>query len=149
MTWGSTAPQAIQTIVAALQAALPGVVVQRGPVVSDDPAVESVSVAYAEGADPAVEGSFTDESRVADKESYVIRCVIGVRNGDADVTAAENRAFELLGAVGTALRANHTLNDLVLLAHPGDWSMPQEQNDLGATAALAFDIDIDAYTIIT
>lgn len=148
MTWGSTAPTAIGRIVTALQTALPTVDVDNGPIVSDDPALEGVSIGYQNADTPAVGGQFASEgyTSIPNREKYTVNCALTVRNGDSDNLAAQLRAFVLLGAVGAALAADHTLAELVLDAHVGEWELTQTQTNTGANARLLFGIDVDAYT---
>lgn len=155
MSWSSSCPGALAGLLAALRrsAALSGVLVTRGMGVTDPGALEVVSVGFsgspgdvgAADAQLAQEGTGGDPSR----ERYTIRCAIGVASGDEDeagITAAEERAFALLGACGEAIRADGTLGRAVMSAFISSWSLDSGQVSGGARADLRFEVSVDAYT---
>lgn len=148
MTWGSTAPVAVGTLNTRWTAALTGVVVLTGPVVSTATTLEGVNIAYQDVRSPSMQGRFSPEGYGAlpQREGYTINNLITVRIGSKDVVAAQNRAFALLGLIGLDLAADQTLGGIALSAHLGDWEMDETQTNTGANARLVFGVDIDAFT---
>lgn len=151
MTWASTVPDAIDGLLAALRgsAALDGVAVFDGPVVSGSTAMEVITVGYTGGEDEdsvdateAIAGLSVQQSR----ERYVVRCAASVRNGSADMTAARTRAYELLGYIGHALAADKTLGGAVMKATLGAHVLRQAQDSRGAVATVVFEVAVDAMT---
>lgn len=149
MTWGSTAPLAAATLTERWTAALAGVVVIRGPVVSTSTTLKGVNVAYQDANTTAYEGRFDPAGYAAlpSQEQYTINCLITVRNGGKDAVGAETEAFTLLGLIGGDLAADQTLAGLALSARLGEWAMGTTQTNTGANARLVFGVDIDAFTI--
>lgn len=151
MTWASTAPAAIAGLVATLggSAVLDGVAVFDGPVVNGSTAVEVITVGYTGGEDEdsadateAIAGLSVQQSR----ERYVVRCAASVRNGSADMAAARNRAYDLLGYVGEALAGDKTLSGAVMKAMLGAHTLRQAQDSRGALATVVFEVAVDAFT---
>lgn len=148
MTWGSTAPLAVQAFTTRWAAALGGVTVISGPVVSTATTLEGVNVAYQDANTAAIEGQFTPEGYGAlpEREDYTVNNLITVRDGSKDAVAAQTRAFTLLGLIGADLAADHTLAGLILSAHIGAWAVGTTQTNTGGNARLLFGVVIDAFT---
>jgi hypothetical protein len=151
MTWASTVPDALNGLLVALRgtAALDGVAVFDGPVVSGSTAMEVITVGYTGGEDEdsadATE-AITGLSVQQQRERYTVRCAASVRNGSADLAAARNRAYELLGYVGGALAADKRLGGAVMMASLGAHQLRQAQDSRGALATVVFEVAVDAMT---
>lgn len=152
MAWMSTIPDAVDALVAAFRAApgLSGVKVFDGPVVTASGQMEAVTVGdVGDQEDPtAVEGQNTREGLAAtrDREQYTIRCAVLVLNGAGDASAARRRAYQLLGEIGEVLAADQRLGGAVMIAQLGSSTLSQDQDETGATATVAFNVEVDAFT---
>lgn len=149
MAWQSTLPTALDALVSMLRADL-GSIVWDGPEVRDAAALEAVFVGHTGGDEGTAASGAMSQPGLAlqpDREQYAISCAASVLNGASDITAARNRAYELLAAVGAVLTANHTLGGVVMSAQLGEWSLEQQQiQELGAYASITFDVDVEAFT---
>ena len=152
MTWTPTlGPVLARLKVIWLAAAIGDADVIRGPTVGVG-ADGVLTIAYQDETLPQVgDGTSSTEGFVGNpsRETYSINCAAGVINGDGDIEAATDAACALWAAAGTALVADPHLNDLVLHADMGEWSLQLTQAADGAQAIVLFNVDIDAYTIIT
>lgn len=157
MSWASTCPAAIAGLLVAFRrsAALapPDVLVTRGMGITDPDANAVVSVGFSgsPGDEGAAEAQLTGDGAgaVRDREQYAIRCAIGVTSGDEGEdgrTAAEERAFALLGACGDAISADRTLNRAVMSARIASWSLDGGQVSDGVLVVIRFSVAIDAFT---
>lgn len=155
MSWASTCPAAITGLLAALSRspALSGVKVTRGAGITDPDAAEVVSVGFSGSPDDesAADAQLAQEGPggAPDREQYVIRCAIGVVSGDEGddgLTAAQERAFVLLGACGEAIRGDGKLGGAVMSAFISSWSLEGGQVSGGVRAAIRFGVSVDAYT---
>lgn len=150
MSWASTAPAAIDALVAALQASpdLARVGLRDGPRVVMDGRQEVVSIGYVDS-ETAVDGSLAAEGMDSEpsRESYSIHCAVWAQRGGGDISAARTRVYQMLADIGGILAADPTLGVPVLSARIGSVSLTQRQaTGQGAVARIEFDVDIDAYT---
>ncbi|MGH3096947.1 MAG: hypothetical protein ACRDMV_13230 [Streptosporangiales bacterium] len=150
MDWQSTAPTAIDALVALWQGntTLSGLVLD-GETRKDTGKNAAVFVGYQGDEDATVaSGRFSKESLVVSpsREGYSIHCAITAVNGGGNISSARARVYELFAACGAALFSDHTLGGAVMSAAIGEWSLTMPQTDRGVVAALAFNVDIDAYT---
>jgi hypothetical protein len=161
MAWASTVPAAIAGLVAALKAQeLPGVEVYDGPAVSESTALEVIMVgftgetmsrtgAYPEPEQPEIDVTSTLDGNLAllpVREQYPIRSLIAVLNGAQDVTAATERAYELLAAVGSAVAADKKLGGAVAMATLGNHATTRSQTSRGALVSMMFEVMCDGWT---
>lgn len=152
MSWASTCPAAIAGLLAALRrtAALSGVLITNAAGITDLDAREVISVGFDPAGGPAAQAQVTREGAGGpDRERYPIRCAIGVTSGDegeAAIAAAQERVFELLGAVAGAVKADPQLGGAVMSAWVSSWSLAQAQFKGGVTATLRAEVTVDAYT---
>lgn len=146
MAWGSTAPAAIAGLVATLQAGMTTKVLDSA-VVSDAAGQEVVNVGWQTEDQPSVDATVDQEGYGGqpDRERYTINNAVRVLNA-RDVVAARARAFELLGQVGAAIKADHTLGGSVMRAGISAWSFEAQQGRGGALATILFGVDCDAFT---
>lgn len=149
--WTSSVPDALDALVAALQAApgLAGVAIFDGPVVTASGQLEAVMVGLGDQEDPtAVEGQNTREGLAAapDREQYGIRCAAIVCDPGGDISAARRRAYQLLGVVGGVLAADQRLGGTVMIAQLGSSTLSQDQDETGALATIAFTVEVDAFS---
>lgn len=150
MSWASTVPDVITDLQARFAAALPATLVVVGPQVTQTGDLEAITIGPATDTDPvSAEGETAVEGFAGqpNRETYTVTCQVAVRNGDArQMPAATARAFELLAGCGQALAADPKLGGLVLVAHPGTWSLSQRQDTRGALSVLTFTVAVEAYT---
>jgi hypothetical protein len=152
MTWGSTVPDALAALVAALQAApdLAGVGIVDGPVVANASAKEVITIGREDEntSTVAIEGEFTLDGMAVSpsREGYSINCGASVIKGSADIAGARTRAYELLAAVGGVLAADPTLGGAVMNARLGIHHLTQRATQRGIVASVAFAVDCDAFT---
>jgi hypothetical protein len=147
MAWGSTAPAVITGVVATLDAAVDARVLDT-TIVSDASTSETVNIGYQNDDQPAIEAQVNLEGQGAnpDREQYTIHCAVRVQKSK-DIVAARQRAFDLLGQCGAAIKANKTVGvPGVLMAHISGWALLPQLGRTGALATVLFDIDIDAFT---
>jgi hypothetical protein len=83
------------------------------------------------------------------REQYSINCAAGAVDGDGDIEVVTNAACALWAVAGFAVVTNPRLDDLVLHASIGAWTLQLSQAADGAQAMVLFNVDIDAYTITT
>lgn len=146
----SAVPGAITQLLAILGAAagLSGVEVIDGPPVGDMSATEFVAVGWQPDGEESVQilQDFNAAGARTRDEDFAILCWLDTWTGDSDVSARRVRAFELLAAVETAIRASGssptapTLNGSVLWAHLTNAALKQANTDQGVRAGIAFTI---------
>lgn len=148
--WGSSVPDAIDALVLILkQAGLEDCDVVDGLAVEGSSRTAALTVGAGSNDDPtAVDGTSAHEGLALgrDREQYGIRCVLEVVDGSGDLPATRRRAYALLGVVGGALAANPTLNGVVLMAGIGTHGYAQDQDERGASAVIAFTVDVDSFS---
>ncbi|MEU7032731.1 hypothetical protein ABZ958_03470 [Streptomyces sp. NPDC046237] len=146
----SAAPAAVDALLAILRAD-PGLVEVR--IVDGPPSVNfterhRIYVGWAPGAEQAVEiqQEWAAAGARRRNEAGAIYCYIETRAGDKDMALRRVRAFEILAAVETALRATDTapdaptLNGSVLWAETTVGSLFQESSDTESLAGLNFTV---------
>ena len=154
MSFASTAPAVIPALIAAWTTALPGTTIRDANPVSGSAELEAITVGWnPDVTEPAITGAFsavnTQFLGSPLEEQYSIRSAIVVLNGNSDIVAARTRAFQLLAGVGGAIVPDITLGSVVMRASLGAWElMPYKQDSSGATATIAFDVDIYAFTTV-
>lgn len=117
MTTTSRAPAVIDALVALFEnaAALDGVKVIDGPVVTNDPLHKAVFVGY--DGDPEVDGgeavTFSQDwasiGQKAKDETFTVTCAVAVWKGSTKVKPVRDLAYALLAAVENTLRADPSL----------------------------------------
>jgi hypothetical protein len=146
----SAAPDAVGALLAILRAspALEGVHIVDGPPSVNLTERHRIYVGWSPGAEAAVDivQQFASAGARTKDEDASIACYAETRAGDKDMGLRRTRAFELLAAVETALRATDaapeapTLNGTVLWSGLTAGSLLQEQGDTGALAGLVFTV---------
>lgn len=116
MTTASRVPAVLDTLVARFDAAaaLDGVRVVDGPIVTSEPLHEAVYVGY--DGDPDGGGDAVDFQQQwaaigqkAKDETFTVTCAVVVWRGSTTVRPVRLRAFEVLAAVEDVLRADPSL----------------------------------------
>ena len=161
VSYTSTVPAAVAGLVAALGTwpGLEGTEVHDGPKVTSSKALEVIAVGWTgermarTGAYPDPVGPEADVTVTVDglsltrvHEQYPVRCLIAVRNGAKDVTAATGRAYQLLSQCGAAVAADKTLGGAVAMASLGSHQVTRDQDQRGAEATIVFEVNCDAWT---
>ncbi|MEV3980801.1 hypothetical protein [Nonomuraea sp. NPDC049758] len=150
MTTTSRIPQAIDNLLALLQAApgLDGVKVIDGPLVTSDPLKEAVFVGF--DGDPDGEGQAVEFTQTwasigqrSRAETFTIRCAVAVWRGSIKVRPVRVRAFEVLGVVEDVVRASPDLG----LPPPtvtafASGSLVLDQRSTGLECRIPFDIAV-------
>jgi hypothetical protein len=151
---GTTAPDAIDALVALLTAAYTAqesdFVVTDGPTGEAAFTLEALAVGTEddEAGQPGADAAPTPEGAALMRDLYSINCeltVLGDANEIESFGPVRRRVFALFALAKAALAANHTLDGLVLRATVGQWSLIQRRTDRGPAARIQFAIDIDAY----
>jgi len=127
---------------------LAGVEIVDGPPIIDLSNPDLVFIGWQPGEDQAatLTQSFNGAGARTRDEDFVITCYAEARSGDTDIAAQRVRAFALVGAVETALRATNelpeapTLNGTVLWAHLTAGNLTQAQTKAGAVVGVAFSV---------
>ena len=140
----STIPATIDALVALFDGAIAGVDVHDGPAVASNH-MDHLSIGYAGRDNPE---AVTWEQTVAGiragshprDEVFFVSCVINSGSGDAVMSTRRNRAFEILGEIETALRANPSLGFSTFSAQVADGSLLQDLDESGMFAGLVFRI---------
>lgn len=149
----SAIPGAMAALVSILAAALPGVSVFDGWSVEDNSALpDCVWVGWRPDSDDSVlfTQAFNSAGARTRDEKFQILCYAEAWSGDTDVLARRTRAFELLAAVETALRATvvgpnkPTLNGTVLWAELTAGAIRPIQDDRGLRVGIPFVISCQA-----
>lgn len=146
----SAAPAAVDALLTILRAspALTDVHIVDGPPSVNLTERHRIYVGWSPGADASIDisqGFASAGARTRDEDAN-IACYVETRAGDKDMALRRGRAFELLAAVETALRATDaapeapTLNGTVLWSGLTAGSLIQEQGDKGALAGLVFTV---------
>ncbi|ARF75683.1 hypothetical protein B7C62_28075 [Kitasatospora albolonga] len=145
----SAVPAAIDALLAILRAApaLGGVRVIDGPPGVNFTEKDRIYIGWSPASEQAVEiqQRFASAGARLRDEDAAITCYIETRRGDKDMSLRRSRAFEMLAAVETALRATGaapaapTLNGSVLWAELTAGSLVQVQ-DNGAMSGLVFTV---------
>lgn len=145
----SRVPAAVDALLAILDAsaALDGVSIVDGPPTTNLSDSDHVFVGYQPGAESSVTlaQNFNSAGARTRDEDFTIACYAESRSGDTDMQARRSRAFALVAAVETALRATDaaptapTLNGTVLWAHLTAGNLMQGQSQ-GAQAGVEFTI---------
>lgn len=143
-------PSAVATVADALIAnwtALPGL---TGVEVVDGPRPEAPGpgdlVVLGHNGDPesTAEVTVTQELASLDGssrwETGVVPCCVVSQSGDTDLSARRARAFALLAAIETSVRADLTLGGLVLSAQITSAGARQLQNGAGSAVVVPFEI---------
>ena len=151
MAWGSSVPAVLTALVQRLQTApdLAGVTVWDGPVMDGSQPLAAITVGLTgDGEALAVEGQDAREGLGASRsrEQYTVHCLLEVRNGSENLTAARTRVFALLAAVAGVLAASPRLDGAAASVQPGSWSYSQAQDSSGVLATIALGVDVEAYT---
>lgn len=79
-------------------------------------------------------------------ESYTVSCAISCARGGTDQRAVRNRAFELLGALESALAADPSLGGEVLTALVSTVELAQtddQEASAGRTATVVFEVAVE------
>lgn len=153
MAWSSSVPAAITGLVAAFTASpqigVAGVPVRDGPELVSGTDTEAVAVGYTgDQNEDVVTGTASPEGMgtTPDRERYAVTCAIEVIDPGSDLAAARARAYQIHGACGAAIAADHTLGGAVLRASIGMGSLQQQMTTGGALARLVFPVNVDAFT---
>lgn len=144
----STAPDALDRIVALARLALPGVqVLDGGPI--RDFADDGMAFGYTPNfGDDVVVDTRTQEmmSGDPDRENYDITCLAWSWKGtETDQRKVRVRAYELVDAIAAELAKDQMLGGLVLRARVSSTNLSQEQTTKGAAATVRFTINVSAY----
>ncbi|MER7814081.1 hypothetical protein [Streptomyces sp. NPDC096153] len=151
----SRVPAAVDSLLAILRAApaLEGVRVVDGPEPVNQTERHRIYIGWQGGeGGPAVSllQDFNGAGARTRDEDFTISCYAETRGGDKDMAVRRTRAFELVAAVETALRATDaapeapTLNGTVLWAHLTTGDLTQDQTTNGALAGVAFTVSCRA-----
>lgn len=150
----SRVPAAVDALVALCRAstALAGVDIVDGPPIIDLSNPELVAVGWqpADGASVTLTQDFASAGARRRDEDFTIACYAEARSGDTDIASRRTRAFELVAAVETTLRATNeapeapTLNGTVQWAHLTAGDLVQEQATTGAIVGLNFTVTCHA-----
>lgn len=149
MAWASTAPGAIDALVSLSTTAVAPTTVFDGPVPGNSGLQEAVTIGFEDEDIPAVveaDVNLEGLGGARDREQYAITCKVEVARGTGNVAAARTRAYELLGTLGAALKANQGLGGVVHRAWVGAHVLRQMQDTRGAVAEIRFTVDVDTYT---
>lgn len=161
VSYVSTVPAAVAGLAAALRAwpGLAGTEVHDGPEVTASKALEVIAVgwtgermsrtgAYPDPVGPEAEVTVTVDglSLTRVREQYPVRCLVAVRNGAKDITAATGRAYQLLSQAGATVAADKTLGGAVAMAVLGSQQLTRAQDQRGAEAVIVFEVSCDAWT---
>lgn len=146
----SRVPAAVDALVSlcTTSTALAGVTIIDGPPIIDlsNPDIVAIGWQPAEGASVALTQEFASAGARTRDEQFTITCYAEARSGDTDIASRRIRAFELVAAVETALRATDaapmapTLLGTVLWAQVTAGDLVQEQATTGAIVGLAFTV---------
>lgn len=140
----STIPAAIDGLIAVLAASpdLKSVKIIDGQPTTETPK-DFVAVAYAEDGD-AVSGMQEPASlgNLRRSETYEITCMVSAWNGGTVMKSVRDRAFEIFGAVETAVRAGGTLDGSVTFADISRIGLSQYQTEQGAVADIMFSVAV-------
>lgn len=149
----SRVPAAVDALVALCRAspALAGVEIVDGPPIIDlaNPDVIFIGWQPSDGTAVTFAQDFNAAGARTRDEEFGITCYAEAHSGDTDITARRVRAFELLAAVETALRATDaaptapTLNGAVLWAHLTAGTVTQAQSQ-GALVGVEFTVSCRA-----
>jgi hypothetical protein len=145
----STIPAALDAMLAAFRAALPGVQVLDGPDVADWED-ELVIVGWSEQLPSVAVDLARQSAGVDDRETYDVACHISVVSGDTVLRPPRLRAFELFDSLVAELRRDQTLGGVVMRARPAVVDLDQvqlegEETAGGASVALTFVVSCDAF----
>jgi len=148
MSWASSGPAAMAALAATFKTIPLNGEVRDGPEVGDSAAWEVITVGYVgPDDDTAVEASSTPGGLgMREREQYTVNCAVAVVNGDEDIRAARQRAFDLLAQCGLRLAADPKLAGSVMKAEISSWSLREDMATGGAHARLRFGVGIDAFT---
>lgn len=149
MAWASTAPDAIAALVSLVKAQLDPSSVLDGPTPGNSALQEAVTVGFEDEDVAAVVEAETPTEGLGgnpDRERYSITCKAEVLRGSGHIADARARAYELLGVVGAAVKANQALGGAVVRAWVGTHVLRQMQDQRGARAEVRFTVDVDTYT---
>jgi hypothetical protein len=154
MAWGSAAPAAKAKLVVIVGGRVAALAIPTG---SDRPQVrdgaqpgsqgtkEAVVLGYRGGDRPSAEAALVAATSNSDLEQFTINNAVMILKA-RDLVAAEARAFELLGVVGAAVKADSTLGETVMRSWVSSWELDPEPDAAGALVVLLFGITCDAYT---
>lgn len=147
----STIPAVIDAIVAAVTRTLPGVRIIDGHPPKDlEDADDIVCIGFTgRVGEPAVVSTITREQMATDpsRESYTISNIAASWAGEQDdPKLVRDGAYALVDGVVASLAGDATLERLVARIMVSTEAVAQEQTTKGATATVAFDIHIDAWT---
>jgi len=150
MTWQSTAPAALDALVA-LAEQLKGekTAIYDGPEVRGTRKAEALIIGYETDRTPAVEHQFTEDGLTANaRERYRVNCRIEVAQGSAKrLSNARARAYAILTAYADLINADETLGvDRLMNAMIGMVEYSPSQSSGGAVATVDFAVDCDGYT---
>lgn len=141
----SAIPAVLDALVAVLRdaPALAGVQVLDGqPVVETEPDVIAV------GFSPervAVEGTDAVAGLNTEREAFDVVGLASSWRGDPDIKVVRDRAFALLSAITSTLKANPRLDGTCALARVSVLAYAQEQTDKGPVATVEFQVHVEAF----
>lgn len=143
----STVPAAIDALVAAIAAALPGVQVVDGqPIATEDDVIAVAFTGLPGEAGVEMRRAQADLSYGSDQESYDIVCLASAWTGGTDPKKVRDRAYELIEAVAAEVARDRTLGGTVAQAGLSTDSFAQEQTTKGAVATVRFVVHVEAFT---
>lgn len=150
MTWQSTAPAALDALVA-LAEQLKGekTAVYDGPEVRGTRKAEALIIGYETDRTPAVEHQFAENGLTANaRERFRVNCRIEVAQGSAKrLSIARARAYSILTSYADLINADETLGiDRLLNAMIGTAEYSPSQSAGGAVAVIEFAVDCDGRT---
>ena len=140
-------PDAVDALLAAFTAALPGVQVLDGPrteaLLDNDVAIVGISASEDV---PTVEVALTQTGLgPRQNEEFYVSCELSTWHGAPDMRTPRVRCGEMLAAIDTQLRADRRLGGVVLLATLGPTlSWEQRSSDDGAGCAVQFTVRCQA-----
>ncbi|TKG58894.1 hypothetical protein [Prauserella endophytica] len=149
MAWASTAPDAVNALVALTKTVVDPHTVLDGPTPGNSALQEAVTIGFEDEDVPAVVEADVNPEGLAgnpDREQYSITCKVEVARGSGDIASARARAYELLGIVGAAVKENRGLGGVVNRAWVGSHVLRQVQDHRGAVAEVRFAVEVATFT---
>lgn len=150
MAWTSAAPGVLAALYTAVTAAASPTPVNDGPTTTASDTTEAINIGDTGDDSPAISHQYGQESMqgYSNVERFTIANLIEVAGTSGDLSAARDRAYELLGVFVGAVEADPTLGDTVMKATAAAAEYtPLLDPDQGTSARIAVTVQVEAWRL--